>query len=128
LDFELPEEYRAFRDMARRWIDKEVPKSWARELERDEHNYPHALWDKFSEAGFHGIGIAEEYGGQGGDVLTQMLLARELARTLGGLAWIWGITGGWDGPPRIDGNDSQARRRWVDHQWRENLELVGACR
>jgi acyl-CoA dehydrogenase len=92
LDFELGEEYRAFRDMARRWIDNEVPKSWARELERDEHNYPHALWDKFSEAGFHGIGIAEEFGGQGGDVLTQMLLARELARSLGGLAWIWGIT------------------------------------
>jgi acyl-CoA dehydrogenase len=92
LDFELPEEYRAFRDMARRWVDKEAPKSWARELERDEHNYPHALWDKLSEAGFHGIGISEDYGGQGGDVLTQMLLARELARTLGGLAWIWGIT------------------------------------
>jgi alkylation response protein AidB-like acyl-CoA dehydrogenase len=92
LDFELPEEYRSFRDMVRRWVDNEVPKSWARELERDEHNYPQALWDKFSEAGFHGIGISEEYGGQGGDVLTQMVLARELARSLGGLAWIWGIT------------------------------------
>lgn len=92
MDFELGEEHRAFRDMARRWVDNEAPKAWARELERDEHNYPHALWEKFSEAGFHGIGISEDYGGQGGDVLTQMLLARELARTLGGLAWIWGIT------------------------------------
>jgi alkylation response protein AidB-like acyl-CoA dehydrogenase len=92
LDFELAEEYRAFRDMARRWTDTEAPKHWARELERDEHNYPFALWDKFTEAGFHGIGIGEEYGGQGGDVVMQMLLARELARTLGGLAWIWGIT------------------------------------
>src|SRR5581483_7163789 len=36
--------------------------------------------------------IPEEYGGQGGDVVVQMLLARELARSLGGLAWIWGIT------------------------------------
>ncbi|MFM6831928.1 MAG: acyl-CoA dehydrogenase family protein, partial [Novosphingobium sp.] len=44
------------------------------------------------EAGFHGVGIPEEFGGQGGDVLMQMLLARELARSLGGLAWIWGIT------------------------------------
>ncbi|OYY72835.1 acyl-CoA dehydrogenase family protein [Sphingomonas sp. 28-63-12] len=92
MDFDLSEEDRAFRDMVRRWVDNETPKSWARELERDEHHYPHALWDKFSKAGFHGIGIAEEYGGQGGDVLTQMLLARELARALGGLAWIWGIT------------------------------------
>jgi alkylation response protein AidB-like acyl-CoA dehydrogenase len=92
MDFDLPEEYRSFRDMVRRWVDAEAPKAWARELERDEHAYPFALWDKFTEAGFHGVGIAEEYQGQGGDVLMQMLLARELARSLGGLAWIWGIT------------------------------------
>ena len=92
MDFGLPEEYRAFRDTVRRWVDAEVPKRWARELERDEHNYPFGLWDKFTEAGFHGIGIAEEYGGQGGDIIMQMVLARELARSLAGLAWIWGIT------------------------------------
>jgi acyl-CoA dehydrogenase len=92
MDFELPEEYQAFRDMVRRWVDKEAPKDWARNLEMDEHNYPFALWDKFTEAGFHGVGISEDYEGQGGDVVMQMLLARELARTLGGLAWIWGIT------------------------------------
>ncbi|WP_336971237.1 acyl-CoA dehydrogenase family protein [Sphingobium aromaticiconvertens] len=92
MDFELPEEYRSFQDMVRRWVDKEAPKEWARALEKDEHNYPFALWEKFTEAGFHGVGIAEEFGGQGGDVVMQMLLARELARSLGGLAWIWGIT------------------------------------
>lgn len=92
MDFELPEEYRAFRDMVRRWVDAEVPKEWARKLEKDEHEYPFELWDKFTEAGFHGVGISEEFDGQGGDVLMQMLLARELARSLGGLAWIWGIT------------------------------------
>src|SRR5690606_13590650 len=57
-----------------------------------EHEYPFALWDKFTDAGFHGIGISEDYDGQGGDVITQMILARELARPLAGLAWIWGIT------------------------------------
>lgn len=86
------EEQAAFKDMVRRFVDSELPKSWARDLEKDEHNYPFALWDKFTEAGFHGIGIDEQYGGQGGDVVVQMILARELARTLGGLAWIWGIT------------------------------------
>ena len=92
MDFAHSEEHEAFRDMARRWVDTEAPKSWARQLEADEHNYPFALWDKFTEAGFHGVGIGEEYGGQGGDVQMQMVLARELARSLGGLAWIWGIT------------------------------------
>ena len=92
MDYDLSEEHAAFRDVVHRWVESEVPKSWARELEADEHHYPFALWDKMTEAGFHGVGIHEEYGGQGGDVLMQMLLARELARSLGGLAWIWGIT------------------------------------
>lgn len=92
MNLELPEEHRAFRDTVRRFVDAELPKDWARKLEEDEHNYPFALWDKFTEAGFHGLGIEEKYGGQGGDVLMQMILARELARSLGGLAWIWGIT------------------------------------
>ena len=92
MDFELNQEQQAFRDSVNRWVEAEVPKSWSRELERDEHNYPFALWDKLTEAGFHGIGIDEQYGGQGGDVFTQMILARALARSLGGLAWIWGIT------------------------------------
>ena len=92
MDFDLSPEQQAFRESVTRWVAAEAPKSWARELERDEHNYPFALWDKLTEAGFHGIGIDEEYGGQGGDVFTQMILARALARTLGGLAWIWGIT------------------------------------
>jgi acyl-CoA dehydrogenase len=92
MDFALPAEHEAFRDVVKRWVDSELPKSWARKLEADEHNYPFALWDKFTEAGFHGVGIPEEYGGQGGDVQMQMVLARELARSLGGLAWIWGIT------------------------------------
>ncbi|MGB3797175.1 MAG: acyl-CoA dehydrogenase family protein [Alteraurantiacibacter sp.] len=92
MDFDLPEEHSAFRDVIKRWVDNECPKEWARELEADEDNYPHALWDKFTQAGMHGVGIDEEFGGQGGDVLMQMVLARELARSLGGLAWIWGIT------------------------------------
>lgn len=92
MDFQLSEEHLAFQDMIRKWVLKELPKSWSRELEQDEHNYPFALWDKFTEAGFHGVGIDEEYGGQGGDIIMQMILARELSRSLGGLAWIWGIT------------------------------------
>jgi acyl-CoA dehydrogenase len=81
-----------FRDTVRSWVDRETPKSYAREIERKEHEYPFELWDKFTAAGFHGISIAEEYGGQGGDVFSQMLLARELSRSLAGLTWVWGLT------------------------------------
>jgi acyl-CoA dehydrogenase len=92
VNFDFDEQQVLFRKTIHDWVDREAPKSWARELERDEFNFPYALWDKFSSAGFHAIGIPEEYGGQGGDIVTQMILARELSRSLAGLTWIWGIT------------------------------------
>jgi len=92
MDLELSEEHRAFRDMVERFVAAEMPKDWARELEAKEDEYPFDLWDKFTEGGFHGLGIPEEYGGIGGDIVMQVLAARALARTLSGLAWLWGIT------------------------------------
>jgi acyl-CoA dehydrogenase len=92
MDFELSEQQRLFVKTVHDWVEREAPKSWARELERDEAHFPHELWNRLGAAGFHGVGIAEEYGGQGGDVLAQVLLARGLARSLGGLTWVWGIT------------------------------------
>jgi acyl-CoA dehydrogenase len=91
-DLDLPEELALFRKETRAWVDAECPKDWARAAEAREHEYPMDLWEKLTRSGFHGIGIPEEYGGQGGDAVVQSILARELARSLGGLAWIWGIT------------------------------------
>ncbi|NMG41677.1 acyl-CoA dehydrogenase [Chelativorans sp. ZYF759] len=111
MDFSFSEEQIAFRDMVRRWVDAEVPKSLSRELEAKEKEYPFVLWDKFREAGFFGIGIDEEYGGQGGDVLTQMIFAREVARSVGGLLWVWGLTS-FAGAKSIGvyGSEEQKRR------------------
>ena len=92
MNFELTEEQRLFRDTVREWVEREAPKSYALELERREDEYPFELWDKMTEAGFHGISVPEEYGGQGGDIVMQAILARELARSLAGLTWVWGNT------------------------------------
>ena len=91
MDFGLTEEQEMFRKVVRDWVEREAPKSLARELEANEFEYPHALWDKMTAAGFHGVGLPEEYGGSGGNVATQVILARELARSLAGLTWMWGI-------------------------------------
>jgi alkylation response protein AidB-like acyl-CoA dehydrogenase len=92
MDFELSDEMKLFTETVRDWVDREIPKSYARELERHEHDYPFELWDKLTKAGYHAISVAEEYGGQGGDIFVQTLLARGLARSLGGLTWVWGLT------------------------------------
>lgn len=91
MDFALTEEQDAFRKMVRDWVDRECPKDEALKLEQEEFQYPEELYQKMGEAGFHGVGVAEEYGGSGGDEVDQAILIRELARNLGGIAWIWGI-------------------------------------
>lgn len=90
MDLFLDAETREFRDAIRSWVDSNYPKEKARELEADKE-YPHELWDAFADAGFHGIGIPEEFGGQGGNVVSQIVLGQGLARNLGGLVAVWGI-------------------------------------
>ena len=89
---DLSEEDQLFVDVTRKWVDKECPKDWCRQLEQQEHAFPHELWDKLVEFGAHGIGVPEEYGGQGGTILNQTLFAREFSRTAAGLSWVWGVT------------------------------------
>ena len=92
MGFVLSEEHRAYKDMVERFVAAEMPKDWARELESKEDEYPFELWHKLTAGGFHALGIPEEYGGAGGDIIMQIIAARALARTLAGLTWLWGIT------------------------------------
>ena len=92
MDFGLSEELEQLRDMVRTWVERNYPKERALELEGRVGRFPQELWNDLSTAGFHAIGIDEAYGGQGGDVLTQVVVARELARSLAGLTWVWGIS------------------------------------
>ncbi|MDN5749008.1 MAG: acyl-CoA/acyl-ACP dehydrogenase [Pseudonocardia sp.] len=88
---DLDDDRRAFRDSVRSWVDKNFPPEHACELEKREYQYPYELWEGMAEAGFHAMGIDEDYGGQGGNAVDTAVLARELARSLGGLSWVWGI-------------------------------------
>jgi acyl-CoA dehydrogenase len=92
MDFDLTDEQRGFRDSVRHWVRSHYPRDKVRAMEADEGTFPVGLWDDLAQAGFHGLGISEEYGGQGGDSITQSILARELTRQLGGLSGVWGIS------------------------------------
>lgn len=40
MDFALTERQELFRSTVHDWLEREAPKSWARELEKDEHSFP----------------------------------------------------------------------------------------
>lgn len=99
-----------FRDTLRAWVDRNIPKDAAREAERIDGNYPHHLFDRLAEGGYHATGVPKEYGGMGADLVTQLIQSRELSRSLAGMIWIWGSTS-FAGANSIGlyGTDSQKR-------------------
>jgi acyl-CoA dehydrogenase len=107
LSFELTAEQEQLRQMVRDFADRECPKDVARRLEASK-DFPEELARKIAEASLNGIGVPEEYGGQGGDLLDQTIVCEELSRTLVGPAWLWGITV-WSGARAIlhHGNAAQ---------------------
>lgn len=106
--FELSEEQQMLRDMVHQFVEKECPKMVARDLEASPE-FPYELANVIAAAGLNGIGIPERYGGQGGDIVDQTIVCEELSRSLGGLAWLWGINV-WSAATAVLNFGSQAQK------------------
>jgi alkylation response protein AidB-like acyl-CoA dehydrogenase len=91
LNFRVSPEQQDFRESLRHFVDTKLPREFCREVEA-RSEFPRDLWEIIGSNGLNGVGIEEEYGGQGGGIIEQMIVAEELARNLGGLVWIWGTT------------------------------------
>jgi acyl-CoA dehydrogenase len=96
VDFNFSDEEQDFRRTVRDWVNDKYPKTRCNELERaedhDGSNFPEQYFQDLADAGFLGVGIDEELGGQGGGATMQAILMDELARNLAGLTWVWGIS------------------------------------
>jgi alkylation response protein AidB-like acyl-CoA dehydrogenase len=78
MSFTLTEEQRAFRDMMRSFVDERIAPH-AAEYDRTQE-YP---WESFKacrDLELSALGIPESYGGAGADMVTQAIMAEELAR------------------------------------------------
>jgi alkylation response protein AidB-like acyl-CoA dehydrogenase len=89
MDFSLTEEQIMLKDTIRRFVETEIPREVAVEIdEKDE--FPHALLQKLCDLGFMGINVPEEYGGQGGNIIDEMIFFEEISKRLPVLAWAAG--------------------------------------
>ena len=84
MDFELPEDIVAFRDMARKFAAEQIRPA-ARDWDRDQL-IPDEMVAKLGQQGFLGILTPEKYGGSGLSYLANSVIVEELARQDGGLA------------------------------------------
>ncbi len=78
MNFDLNDEQKAIRDLAREFAQGEV-KPLAEEMDREEA-FPYGLVEKMAAMGFMGLPFPEKYGGAGADTVSYALAVMELAR------------------------------------------------
>jgi alkylation response protein AidB-like acyl-CoA dehydrogenase len=83
VDFELTDDQREIRSLARDFAEAEIEPNaaaWDR-----EHGFPRELLGKLAELGLLGVCIPEEYGGAGADFLSYVLVLEEVSRADAGV-------------------------------------------
>jgi hypothetical protein len=78
VDFELTQEQREIRDVARQFAQAELGEKIAPYDER--HEFPHAIVGKLAELGFLGALVPQDFGGAGLDDVSYALIVEELNR------------------------------------------------
>ena len=78
MSFDLTDEQRSFRDVLRSFVDERVAPNAAR-YDR-EQVFPQDSFDACVEMELPALGVPEAYGGAGADMVTQAVMAEELAR------------------------------------------------
>ena len=81
MDFTLSKKHEMARALFKEFAEKEV-KPLAQEVDETEE-FPRVTVEKMAKAGFMGIPVPKEYGGQGCDILTYAMCVEELSKVCG---------------------------------------------
>ena len=109
--FIFNDEHEQLRDSIRRFVIKELqPHS----EEWEENTFPDWVFERMGELGFLGLDKPEQYGGQGGDYYTSLVLAEELVHAhCGGLAMGLAVQTDMAMPPILAFGTEEQKREWV---------------
>ena len=90
MTFVLTEDQRAFRKVLKVFVDGRIAPHAAR-YDRDQE-FPHDSWDACLEMDLPALWVPESYGGAGADMVTQAVVAEELARGCASTSVTWLIS------------------------------------
>lgn len=82
MDLALSEEQQMLKETARRFFEKECPKTLVRELLETAHGHSPALWRQMVELGWLGLPLPEQYDGSAGSFLDLAVILEEMGRAL----------------------------------------------
>jgi acyl-CoA dehydrogenase len=105
-------EHEDFRQAVRRFVETELRPhvdKW-----EDEQWVPHEVFERCAELGYLGLKYPEEYGGEGGDVVSEAVFSEELGRCgSGGLGACIGAHVGIATPPIFKFGTEEQKQRWL---------------
>ena len=78
MDYELNPTQKILKDEARRFLSKECPSDFVREMAEDKNGHSLELWNKMAALDWMGIMVPEQYGGMGGSFLDLTVLLSEM--------------------------------------------------
>src|SRR5947207_15987872 len=82
--------------------------------EWEETTFPDSIFKRFGELGFLGLRYPPEYGGQGGDYFSAVVLSEEMAKAgLGGLGMAVDVQSEMATPPVFKFCTEVQKRKWV---------------
>jgi alkylation response protein AidB-like acyl-CoA dehydrogenase len=109
--FIFTDEHQQLRDSIRRFVIKEL-QPHAEEWE--ENTFPDWVFERMGELGFLGLDKPEQYGGQGGDYYTSLVLAEEMVHAhCGGLGMGVAVQTDMAMPPILAFGTEEQKRDWV---------------
>jgi citronellyl-CoA dehydrogenase len=95
----------------RRFLESEVQPHLE---EWEEKTFPDDIFKRFGELGFLGLHYPPEYGGQGGDYFSAVVLSEELARVAsGGLGMAVAVQTEMATPPVFKFGTEEQKRKWL---------------
>ncbi|MGD9965966.1 MAG: acyl-CoA dehydrogenase family protein [Hyphomonadaceae bacterium] len=109
MDFDESEHTTMLRQTLRRFLDKELPRERARQLDQ-EADFCRATFAKLCALGVAGLTVPTEYGGAGVDVLSAIVVIEELAKRGASLAGPY-IHCAFYGAMNLVENGSEAQKR-----------------
>jgi alkylation response protein AidB-like acyl-CoA dehydrogenase len=95
----------------RKFLEKEVQPHLE---EWEEKTFPNSIFERLGELGFLGLRYPPDYGGQGGDYFSAVVLSEEMARAgSGGLGMAVAVQTEMATPPVFKYGTEEQKRRWL---------------
>jgi alkylation response protein AidB-like acyl-CoA dehydrogenase len=109
--FIFSEEHDRLRESIARFVAKELA---PHAEEWEETTFPNWVFNRMGELGFLGLDVPEEYGGQGGDYYSALVLAEEMGGSnSGGLSMGVAVHTQMAMPPILKFGTEEQKRQWV---------------